>query len=193
MACVLEDVSGDITDPSDWNLIGSQQDFWFDTAHLKVWWREADGTGTDTPTITITDGKAQAGIIRINGQAASPYDTQTQGEDATNPITVSDVTIAEDGSLAVAVIASYLADDGDCSATGYTQRSINGADPERVLSFLTGDFDSGTGGGADFSFSSGLRYAYNLSIFKPAVGGANPAARLVNSNLLINSGSRLVG
>lgn len=173
---VMTDMSGfSTTDrlPSvtGWTKVGTHENANNVNFQQHVFWRKADGTADDTPTVTATEslGSIQAGIIRIDGQhATAPLDDIVQGHDDSRPIAVGDLTVAEDGSLAVAVVSSYLTDDGDCTGpVGYTQRSVNGSG-EDTLSILTADIDSGTGGGGDFTFASGLRYCYHLISFSPA-------------------------
>lgn len=184
--------AGRINDPAGWTLVGSEQGFFFNSAQAKSWYRIADGTANDTPTITRNGtGSLQAGIIRIDGHAATPFDVVVQGEDSSRPITVADATVTEDASLAVAVITSYLADDGDCTGpAGYTQRSINGSG-EDVLSILTSDVDSGSNGGGDFTFSSGLRYGYFLVVFSPAAVASDPTLDISPASL--NAAGQTVG
>lgn len=97
------------TTPTGWTVTGSQLDDSSTYGDVYVFHRIADGTATDTPTVTLSASPAngwQTRILRVDGHdATTPIDTTAganrAGSSDTAEIPVA--TVARNGSLAICV------------------------------------------------------------------------------------------
>jgi hypothetical protein len=161
--------------PSNWTLINYRVNSTSGIA-TTTFWRIADGTADDTPTITFGSTPtvlAKGTILRLSGaHASAPIDTFAVASDPgfATVATIATATVAENGSLAVGVGAN-LGNTVTWSA-GWTERFDDAT--TTGLSVATQATNSGTSPTGTYTTSSSSRMVVTTIIVKPAAtGGGN--------------------
>jgi len=161
-----------ITTPSGWS-VAVNATVWFGSLRGCLFYRTADGGSDDTPTVTVGSGTWITVIIRANGQHATPLGntTSNNGSDPVgDPYTLSDIVIADNGTLLVAASGSNFSSGtavADLSADGYTVRATS-SPSGNDFAIWTGEFNASTDGGTSIDFTGGIRGAAVLAAFIPA-------------------------
>lgn len=119
------------------------------TSRTAIWDRIADGSATDTPTVTwTTSNDAKLVILRFTGNSATPYDTEGHaGEYFFTTPTLSSLTTAETDEIAIAV-ANNNTGNATSTPSGWTQR-----------------VDSANGGGVDVGLRVWTRAAATVTSY----------------------------
>lgn len=162
--------------PSTWDVV-SDALVWFGGGWGKVWGKFADGDSTDAPAVAFAGSVCDVCILAFTGvDETTPIDAHwnNNDEDETDPYTLSNVTIANDGSvLACASLTIFGSGSNapDLSSDGYTLRTQSADD---CFAVWTGGFDASTDGGVaslDFGAGGATRSANFVIALKPAAGG----------------------
>lgn len=114
-----------VTTPTGWTIVDTINDG-FNTSRQAMYYRIADSTADDTPTVTLGVSIAYAAfILRIDGQAASPLDVKATGSaTGTTAPAVPSITTGFANELA---IAAMTVGTGALTAnpTNWTQKADN--------------------------------------------------------------------
>lgn len=169
------ELGGNITAPTGWTAVRAVQTYWYSTGELYTYWRIADGTSADTPTVTLSSAATSwtSSILRFDGHdATTPIDTSIGLEDAASPMSFTTQTVASDGSMALHIAAGYLNETGTWSATNsFTLRAEN-ASGEEAFAVFTKAVDSGDNTASDVTNTSTLlRSGLVGIIIAPSAGG----------------------
>ncbi len=170
--CVAAEAPRQAQTPTGWTLISYRANS-NNLISITTFWRVADGTGDDTPTVTFGTAPtvlAKATIVRLSGaDPTSPLDAYV---DAADPgfgptVTIGTTTVTTNGSLQVGV-AGNIGQSSTWSA-GWTER-FDEADTTG-LTVATAPIDAGTSLGGTVTQPSGGRWVQTTIIIKPAAGG----------------------
>lgn len=169
------ELGGAPTTPTGWTSIGSQ-DYWFSTGVIYAYWREADETSSDTPSVTLASAptSGRAVLVRFDGvDTTSPIDVSSFTEDKSSPITHSDVTASSADSLAVVFGGSYLSETGTYTfGNSFTERL--GTTSNEAMWVGTKSVSSGAVGTTDVTNTTTLIRSGALTlVLSPSTGGGS--------------------
>lgn len=173
-------VATSITTPTGWTLIDAVSEG-FGTCRQALYYRVADGTSDDTPTVSITSPNDYcAFIVRITGAASSPVDVKATGSGtaSTTPTLPSVTTlVANDLALCSMTLNSGSLTGNPSNWTQQADSTFGGAD----MRIWTQDAAStGSYGGENAASTSG-NYAVVTVALKSS--GAGTFSRSFSENL----------
>lgn len=141
-----------------------------------VFYRVADGSADDTPTITFPAAPSQGAtgfILRINGQASSgAFDTSASAFSAfTSVLAVPTATVADNDSLCL-LFVSHAALSQTCSVdTGWSEVLESSGAYTSVAAYHQ-TAAAGTSPAGTITWSGSGRHLASVVIIKPAAGSA---------------------
>lgn len=162
--------------PSGWTLAGSTEP---SSARAYCWYRYADGTTTDTPTIDLGANASQGlqlVMLRLTGAAdSSPIDSTNGGSGTSaSALAIPTSSVTADGSLATTL---FTINTGGSAVTNswpgsWTEHVDNWPDSVIRHTMTLGSLgvDSGTSTGGNVTPSAASTYAALTVIVKPAAG-----------------------
>lgn len=177
LLAVCVGTSQTITTPTGWTQRANVQNG-FGHFRLGVYERIADGSGSDTPTVTVSSGPYAARIARADGQAAStPFDeAQTSSQNSTDATwEISSATADENDSCAFIFIGSSGASIGANPTwpTGYVQ-AFGGSAATVSVAMAFKQVAAGATGALAVTSAGGNRYAAAHLIYKSEPTGDPP-------------------
>ncbi len=158
--------------PTGWTYIGRGTG-WFGSVKVWLWWRLADGGANDTPSLTTsTSNPWETEIVRVAGaDTTDPVDVAWNSSvpNSSDPITVGDVSVANDGSLAIIFGGQQSYSDFEMTspASGYTLITADSGAQSGFFSAYA-PLDAGAGGGGTWDWPGATRPAFNYVVLKPA-------------------------
>lgn len=157
--------------PSGWNYIGATSG-WFGGVKAYSWWRLGTDGAWDTPTLTLASSQNwQTAMVRVTGaNTTAPVDTfySTGTPNGGDPVTIGDVSVANNGSLSIAFGGqqSSAANAMTSPASGYT---VHAGSTALQSSFFVAskEVDAGTTGGGTWDWPGVTRPVIQYIIIKP--------------------------
>jgi hypothetical protein len=169
--------------PSNWTLLENAADN-FNASRMQAWWRIADGSGSDAPTLTRSSASncdAHASILRITGHdAVTPINAaeSTGASASTTSPPVTSITTTEANCLLITGFGtSGVLITG--TPSGWTQKALTNAVTNVTAELAIYSLDAvsaGAYGGQTATLASSTRYTNAVIAIKPAAGGGSPAS-----------------
>lgn len=155
-----------IDTPSGWTLIASVSDGV--GVRTAAYWRIADGTATDTPTVSITGGSVtyRAYILRITGAGTSQPETSSTGNGTSASPPIPSVTTGSTDELLVTSMATSANSFSVAAPSTWTNVATFGGVPPAFAINRKDASSAGAYGGETYS-SSGGTYAGITVAYSP--------------------------